>query len=274
MKKKRKLNQFFAAKLSEYSFPNSNKVKLQAKAARNSLRFIYSSKNKLIKSFFYLIKSSIAKTSAKRPIKLQNFSAFNKIWQKFFVKKNFKTYHPFLRLLRRKLAQAAFNVKARGIKSKLTESYLAKIRGSQTAILGCLKMLWPGIRNTFCKTLLTLGFCKVNGSVVYSPLINVFKHDLISLSIPSYMWLALALLSFRSSSDQKKFNNFSGKFSRYCTPGSFEVSYKLSEVIVLEQFNLRGSSNTSYSGLKTNFQELLLQRYFSKQKKFGLGKNL
>ena len=239
--------------------------------------YYLSAKTSLI--FNAIIKRVFIKPITKRPIKLKSRSAFSKNWQKFFSKRFFKNLSVFSSDFVQSGKQAFNKLDPKGFRSTNYFQTILSNPFSKVSLLQFLQMFWFGAPASFCIRLIRSGFCLVNGEVIFELTKTLKPFDYISFTSPGFALLIVRLaISKLAMSQNSQFFNRS-KIKQFNLDGFAETSQKNGEILLLEQnkkiysfFN--DGFPLDFTTLKINDFEILRQRFFDKQKKFGLGRLL
>jgi hypothetical protein len=216
-----------------------------------------------------LLKNS-PRTRSRKP-KFLHFSPFNRLWQKIYLNGFFKalSFHaPFNRNVFfnrfRRFFYAGLNLPI--LKSKDAATRLIFFNLAFILIhAGLSPSYW------FSCFLIQSGWVYVNSKPIYNPLFQVRAFDLIKLSPPVALFLSLVFIvrkfNSKTLASPKKFTFF----KRYQPPAFLEVSFKLFEIKILKTF-AANELKLPFAGHQSNFGDLMYQRFFPKQRRFGLGR--
>lgn len=204
-----------------------------------------------------------------------SISSFNKLWQRERVTGIFKNLGKHFGFLKKKIKNLANNRRLRGWKSVAFGQEITFIK--KFLYLYQYSLFTTVCRVFCCSHDIALAFIKngivfVNGQKVIDPYFIVPRLALIKVDIPNFILPIFDLLVWKLCKAKNDISFNSVYFSKFGYLSSTEISFKTAEILFLampltsREFR-KGLHDTSF------LQDILVsQRYFSKQKKFGLGR--
>jgi len=204
-------------------------------------------------------------------------SSFSKLWQREHSVRFFKQLSVHFNFLKTKIKNLSLGKRLRSIQNvKQTTSILYHKKFDylfQFSLLGLLN------RTLCCDLQVVLAFIKdglvyVNGKQITDPLFIVSRLSLIKLGIPIFIFPIFDLLVWKLTHFKGETVDYKESFSKFGPPSTTEVSFKLGEMLLLaDQLSIKGFRRQMFN---LEFSPGLLhgQRFFTKQKKFGMGRLL
>jgi len=261
-----KFGGFILARTGKTKFKKLNLKKFNLKITQKRLYLRKRFLSLLTMNIFPKIKNVSAK-----PHKIALVNSFNRMWQRIYIGLLSKKMLSKKALPKQFFKQFAKSFYASGfglISSRLYDLLNFKLFVSLVAVL-----MSAGFFTSFKSSSLAIlaGLVYVNGALVQNVFFSLKPFDIIKINQSMVFTLTLSFilrkLNFTKMALPKTFTFF----KRMRPPSYLEISYKLSEILVLPCF--------SSKEVKANFIQkqflvagLLYQYFFKKQKKFGLGR--
>jgi hypothetical protein len=201
-----------------------------------------------------------------------NLSVFDKMFQKHFAHRFFRGYFPYV--LREKLFLVR---KLKRLWGKARSFYYqeSKVRFGVTGgdeLLYFIEELWPGSPRVFHKFLLAKGFIATNNSPAVDSRLRISAGMIGSVAIRPALYLILSMLFYKFSTRRNSRVSLA-QLRAQLTFSFMEFSFNSGEFYILK--------NIYESHFKRNFvfiqsiaRQLLRNRFYFKQKRFGLGRLL
>jgi len=260
---KENLSEFF-----KYS-PRLEPSLISQKLAKSKLLF----SNEVFKLFLSTNKYKCYTRAPHKKKKTKLVSGFSKTWQKFEAKLLEKNLFPFATHLLSRFRKT--------IKQKKSHSYNVFHRLSDNQILGFLdlnllafvKLFFPSASFKYCLDLIASGACSVNGTVCTDNFLILQPYTIVRFNFSALDYIIFFFLSFRVSKVFPSFG-FSGlKTKIFYLPETFIINFNTFEIFILPYFNFY-MSPTNFRHVIVSLKTALIQRFFQKQKRFGLGRLL
>lgn len=255
------------------------KKKVNSKIFKHDARFIpnFSSSRRRVQKalfsqkrsqvFFQYLKATYFRRVLKRKPKLKHINVFNKFWQRIVfnrLKKNVEP-HNFKPYLKPSSSSKNF------FTAPLARQVGTSLDFEKITLISFVRKLWPTLNLSFCLMLIKHGLFTVNGVYVFDPFFYLEFFSILRLNISGLQFITFVFLISRFCRSAL-FHRFSKlKFKSLFLGGFFEFNFKLSEIMILPS-STYSPFCLPFAELKTSSNFLLQQRFYKKQKRFGLGR--
>jgi len=216
------------------------------------------------------------KKTAKRPIKFSSLTSFDKLWQKY--------YERLYRSQIKSIPNRFYNKITRNFEKNRSGGFALKKRNllinrgyqplGDLTLLGFLINVFK-LPYRFAVYLITKKLIFLNNSLVTNPFIKYAVGDIVKFNMDfTEMLIFFKLYSISGKSPINWLFNKTA-FKQAFNYSNVEYSFKLNECLWLSDYYQVGAPNANNCYSYRTFPNITLtQRYFVKQKRFGLGRLL
>jgi hypothetical protein len=199
--------------------------------------------------------------------------AFNKFFQKTHMRTVFRALTPFNNDIKSQLTYNYKNPRAKEYYFARNNPQFNFFPIKSNKLLFFAQSFWPGSTFNFIIELLNTGVFSANNALVTNKQFNVASNTIIGITLNPFSYVYLALLLMHSSRKLLLKHNFLAKIKPHFNFNFCEFNFKTGEIFILN--NTRDSyTPRQYAFIKIKTAEVLKQRFFARQKGFGLGRLL